>query len=330
VKRWRTGLIIGKLRPPHLGHCYLIETALEQVDQLTVLICHDASDTIPVELRRAWLTELYPEASLRVVESTGLDADDSQLWADMTIRWLGQRPDVVFTSEPYGDPYSRFLGCDHQCVDLDRSRNPISASLILSDPVRYLTYLPQPVRPYFTPRIAIVGAESTGKTTLAKALAKHYGTTWAPEYGRTYWEGLLTLPRINCSPKDFEHIAAMQLELEDRLARHATGPIICDTDVLSTLIWKERYLGICSPIVEAMIDLRRYRLYILTGAEIPWEDDGTRDGRDIRAWMHDRFVAELTSRGLPFVHLNGPHEARLAEATRHVDVAMKDHATRFR
>src|SRR5438045_1163505 len=55
MKPWRHGLVIGKLRPPHAGHAFLIRTALEQVEALTVIICADDSDTVPADLRAAWL-----------------------------------------------------------------------------------------------------------------------------------------------------------------------------------------------------------------------------------------------------------------------------------
>src|SRR5206468_289063 len=60
MSRWGHGLIVGKLRPPHTGHSYLIRTALEQVDRLTVAVCEHASDPIPAELRAAWVRELFP------------------------------------------------------------------------------------------------------------------------------------------------------------------------------------------------------------------------------------------------------------------------------
>ncbi|MGE3270007.1 MAG: AAA family ATPase, partial [Chloroflexota bacterium] len=221
MKRWQHGLIIGKLRPPHLGHSYLIRTALEQVERLTVVVCRHASDTIPAELRAGWLRELFSTADVRIWDSGDHDPLDSALWARLTQEWLPGSPDVVFTSEAYGEAYTRYLGCDHVCVDQERTTVPISASQILARPLAHLEFLEPPVRAHFVLRVVLVGAESTGKTTLARQLAAHYQTAWVPEYGRPYWDGLLPSAATAYSTQDFIHIAETQQAMEDMLARHA-------------------------------------------------------------------------------------------------------------
>jgi HTH-type transcriptional regulator, transcriptional repressor of NAD biosynthesis genes len=254
MKRWGHGLVIGKFRPPHKGHGLLIETGLAQVDRLTVLVCADASDSIPADLRAAWLRELYPAVDVRVVETTGYDPDDSTLWARLTRGWLSAAPDVVFTSEAYGPVYARHLGCAHVAVDPERVRVPVAGSRILADPAVHRATLEPPVRAYFVPRVVLVGAESTGKTTLARALAARYGTTWVPEYGRTFWDGLLTLPHIAPTTADFVHIAETQRRLEDQLARHADRVLVCDTDAFCTWLWHQRYIGADAPVLRALAD----------------------------------------------------------------------------
>src|SRR5215208_6130186 len=319
MSRWEHGLAIGKFRPPHKGHGLLIRTALARVDRLTILVCADASDPIPAQLRADWLRELHPSAQVRVVETTGHAPDDSSLWAELTLGWLGRAPDVVFTSEPYGDGYARYLQCAHVEVDIRRSQVPVAASQILARPLAHLEWLEPCVRAYFVPRVVLVGAESTGKTTLAQALAAHYRTAWVPEYGRTYSEGMLGSHAGGWTTADFVHIAEAQQRLEDMLARHAHRVLICDTDAFATWLWHERYLRADAPTVRALADARRYALYVLTGDEIPWEDDGTRDRADERHWFQARFRAELESQGKPCIAVEGPLERRLADATALVD-----------
>jgi HTH-type transcriptional regulator, transcriptional repressor of NAD biosynthesis genes len=214
----------------------------------------------------------------------------------------------------YGEAYAGFMGSVHVCVDRAREAVPISASRILARPLAHLEFLEPCVRAYFIPRVAIVGADSTGKTTLARALAAHYRTTWVPEYGRTYWDGLLTLGEVRSTTADFVHIAEAQHRMEDMLARSANRVLICDTDALTTYLWHERYLGSDAPAVRALAAARRYALTILTGDEVPWEDDGTRDRFDDRPRFHARFRAELEALGRPFITLDGPPERRLAAA----------------
>jgi HTH-type transcriptional regulator, transcriptional repressor of NAD biosynthesis genes len=183
------GLVIGKFYPPHLGHKFLIDTASAQVERLDVLICARPEQTIPGELRAQWLREIHPTACVRAIEDPGED-ENSQFWAKYTIQILGRAPDVVFTSEDYGEAYARFLNCRHVMVDRKRACVPISARAIRNAPSRYWDYMEPCVRAYYAKRISIVGAESTGTTTLARELAAHYNTVWVPEYGREYCENL--------------------------------------------------------------------------------------------------------------------------------------------
>ena len=167
-------------------------------------------------------------------------------------------------------------------------------------------------------RVVILGAESTGKTTLAIALAEHYQTTWVPEFGRLYTEA--RRPRGELWRSDeFTFIATEQVRMEDALARSANRVLICDTDAFATAIWHERYLGQSSPEVLAVASGRRYDLYILTDVDTPFVPDDIRDGESIRGWMHKRFQDELSLMRVPMLLLSGPHEQRLAAAIACID-----------
>lgn len=167
-------------------------------------------------------------------------------------------------------------------------------------------------------RVAIVGAESTGKTTLAQELARHFNTVWVPEYGREYTEvsvGREAFFDYKWSSEEFVHIAQKQVELEDKLAKSANRVLICDTDVLATCIWQERYMGSCSAEVERIASQRSYALYLLADCDIPFMQDGLRDGEHLRQWMTNRFREELTRRQLPWTLIYGSQEQRLRAAT---------------
>jgi NadR type nicotinamide-nucleotide adenylyltransferase len=176
-------------------------------------------------------------------------------------------------------------------------------------------------------RVVLVGAESTGKTTLARRLAAHYQTAWVPEYGRPYWEGLLPSSTASYTTDDFVHIAEVQQHMEDMLARHANRVLICDTDAFTTWLWHELYLGTDvhphgetdAAAVKAIADRHQHDLHILAGTDIPWEDDGTRDRPEQRAWFQERFRQELTASGRPFVEVGGTVEERLAKAVTAID-----------
>ena len=169
-------------------------------------------------------------------------------------------------------------------------------------------------------RVVIVGAESTGKTTLAMALAEHYQTTWVPEFGRLYTEA--RRPRGELWHSDeFTFIATEQVRMEDALARIANRVLICDTDAFATAIWHERYLG--KPSAEVLAIARRAcDLYILTDVDTPFVADDIRDGESIRKWMHDRFHDELSRMTTPILVVSGPHEQRLATAIARIDARL--------
>jgi NadR type nicotinamide-nucleotide adenylyltransferase len=308
-------LIVGKFFPPHRGHRYLIETACSQVDRLTVFVCSQPEQTPPAELRAAWLREIHPNVEVRVVADE-VDADDSAGWATFCRTCLGYNPEVVFSSEEYGDRFAHFLGCRHIQVDRARRVVPISATQVRANPWRAWEFLDPPVRGYYALRVCIVGAESTGKTTLAAALATELETNWVPEYGRELSERkLAALGRYEWRSEEFVEIARKQCELEDWAAREANRVLVCDTDAFATPIWHERYLGSRSPEVERIAaNHRRPDLYLLSDVNIPFVQDGTRDGEQIRTWMHGRFIERLTGDARRFLPLRGTLSSQLEQA----------------
>lgn len=314
------GLIIGKFYPPHRGHKYLIDRAQAACRELTVIICYKPNETIPGLLRAQWLQRIHPDVRVLAIEDNKLADDDSAGWAAFTLSILGFVPDAVFTSEAYGDPYAAFMGTVHVLVDRDRTHVPISGTMVRSDPMRYAEYLEPCVRGYFARRVTILGAESTGTTTLSIALAKHYHTVWVPEEGRTYSHGKVHGANTSVwHEAEFIHIAESQNELENRLAEVSNGLVICDTDAFATGIWHERYLGQRSPQVEAIGNRIVHDLYIVTGDEIPFVDDGVRDGEAIRHSMHELFIERLTETGKKFIVVRGTPEERLKLAVQAID-----------
>ncbi len=316
------GLVIGKFYPPHRGHKFLIDTALGAVDHLDVLVCVRADQTIPGDLRQRWLQEIHPSAHVIQVDDFGED-DNSKAWAEYTRARLGYAPDIVFTSESYGELYARYLGCRHVLVDQDRRAVQISATEVRANPLKHWDFLEPCVRAHFAMRICIVGAESTGTTTLAQDLAEHYQTVWVPEYGRKYCEDLsasgVDLWNYSWRSEEFLKIADTQCELEDSLAREANRVLICDTDPLATGIWHERYMRFRSPEIEKLAKSRRYQLYFLTDCDIPFVQDGLRDGETIRQWMTHRFEERLAECHIPWIKVSGTPPDRLKSSVEHID-----------
>ena len=319
------GLVVGKFYPPHRGHKRLIDAARARCDRLVVILAHHRSQTIPGELRLAWLREIHPDCDVRLVPDE-LD-DDSQQWADWTVAYLGRAPDVVFSSEDYGPVYARLMGARHEMVDRARAIVPISGTAVRADPAAALDFLEPCVRAHFVPRVVLIGAESTGKTTLAGELAAAFGTAWVPEYGREYWEAKAAGWQ-SAAPAwrtgEFAHIAAEQQRREAAAARLARRVLVCDTNAFATGTWHERYLGVRSAAVDAIGAADRVALYLLAGVDAPFVQDGWRDGASHRAWMHRRFAEQLRAGPVPFATLTGGWPARraaaLAAVERHLGV----------
>lgn len=317
------GLVIGKFYPPHKGHKYLIDTARQGVDFLSVIVCSKADQTIPAQLRAQWLRDIHPDIDeIKIIESTDdeLPEDDSKAWADATIDWLGYSPDIVYTSESYGDAYAAYMGSEHVSVDKFRSKFPISGTEVRTSPLAHSEFLEPIVRQHFVKRICVLGAESTGTTTISQALAEHYKTEWVPEYGRTYTEQKYAKTKDpEWSSDEFAHIATTQNTQEDEAALAANKLLICDTNSLVTNVWHQHFMGSSSDQVAKLADGRTYDLYLITSPDFPFVQDGFREDDAVRQQMHNQFIELLNSQNLPYVLLSGSHKQRLRTASRSID-----------
>ena len=336
---FRHGLVVGKFYPPHAGHHALIEAAAARCATVTVVVAPSRRESIPLEDRVAWLREVHAAAPwVRIVgryDDHPVDYADPAVWelhCAVFREAAGPEPvDAVFSAEAYGEELARRFDAVPVCVDPGRRAVPVSGTAVRADPVAHWRWLSPPVRAWFVRRVVVVGAESTGTTTMAAALADHYGTAWVPEYGRELTDRKLTELRsrrpvatvfdVTWERDDFLEVVREQQAAEEAAAR-VSGPLLfCDTDARATAIWEERYLGSSSEAVRAAA--RRPALYLLTDHEgVPFDDDGLRDGEHLRAWMTGRFRAELADCGAPVVELRGSHEVRLAMAVTACDALL--------
>ncbi|MEZ5179983.1 MAG: AAA family ATPase, partial [Acidimicrobiales bacterium] len=334
------------------GHELLVHTAAATARRVSVLVLAHPDETIPLVDREAWLAETFEDFS-NVTVAGGMDPhpidyDEPTVW-DLHVREfravLGTVTDepvtAVYSSEAYGDELARRFDARHVPVDPDRALVPMSSTAVRRDPVACWEQLPRAVRGGLARRVVVVGAESTGTTTVSRALTDalrarggaHGLTRWVPEHGRAATVTKLAEARARAAlardappdaadlhwpTEEFEAIAAEQNRLEDVLAREGGPVLVCDTDAFATAIWHERYVGHRSPAVESLG--RHHPLYLLTHHEgVPFEQDGMRDGEHIRTWMTGRFEETLAETGRRFVVLHGSIRERVDRAMEAVD-----------
>lgn len=363
--RFRHALVIGKFYPPHAGHHFLIEAAAQWSSLVTVVVMAADSESLALDRRVAWLREMFrllPRVRVvGAVDNDPTDFESEASWQRQTERIRGSLAradeisgggapvsvDAVFSSEGYGDELARRFGAVPVCLDPGRQSYPVSGAAVRRDPPGHWHLLSPGVRQALCQRVVIVGAESTGKTTLARELAaalRRRGgiwsrTLWLAEYGREYTVGKLAVAqgraRFDLTPlpapetlrwesSEFEHIAEVQQEREERAAADSGPVLVCDTDVFATEVWHERYLGTRSAALRERVRLLPPRLcYLLTEwRDVPFENDGLRDGEQVRGWMHGTFVERLREAGALYHVVDGAAGSRLAQALAWLDARL--------
>jgi NadR type nicotinamide-nucleotide adenylyltransferase len=164
-------------------------------------------------------------------------------------------------------------------------------------------------------RIAIVGPECTGKSTLALSLASHYQTQWVPEFAREF---LNQLDR-DYVQSDLVEIAKGQLAAEDEAAYKAKSVLICDTNLVVIKIWSEFKYGNCDSEIIQLLNSRKYDLHLLTDIDIPWENDPLREHPDKRQALFALYKSDLGKMKVPFIEISGSSEQRISKATQAID-----------
>ena len=160
-------------------------------------------------------------------------------------------------------------------------------------------------------RVAILGAESTGKSTLAAELARRYDTLWVPEYLREFVE---TEQRVPMETDQFD-IAGVQMEREDAAAARARGFLFCDTTPFMTAVYSGVYWGRVDPALAALDLHYDYDVTLVAAPDLPWVAVGLqRESAAVRQQVHEALVDKLKRRVIAYTLLTGSLEQRLAQA----------------
>jgi NadR type nicotinamide-nucleotide adenylyltransferase len=164
-------------------------------------------------------------------------------------------------------------------------------------------------------KIAIVGPESTGKSTISEQLAAHYHTIYVPEFARDYCKSL-TEP---CNWQDEINMFHGQLQLEKELLPKANRILICDTTFLTVKIWSDHIFGKSPEEVLQRLPLHTYDFYLLMDIDLPWQDDPLRDFPDLREHFLSIWHQELNALYADYQVVSGSNQQRLQNAISAID-----------
>lgn len=167
----------------------------------------------------------------------------------------------------------------------------------------------------YIPKIAVVGPESTGKSTLSAYLARHYQTIWVPEYAREYCEGL----DRDCTIEDEINMFHGQLALEEKLIPQASRLLICDTTFITIKIWCDEWFGYTPQEVLDQLAQHPYDLYLLLSIDLPWQDDPLRNFPTKREHFMQVWHRELQALNVNYIVISGTGQERYNQAVKEVD-----------
>lgn len=286
------GLVVGKFMPFHRGHQLLIESALAEVDELTVVVydssSYDIDPRMDVLTRCRWISTLYPQIHNIVPRPDVLSGeltDQEKSSPEYSLEYARDLKflfpfDVVFSSEEYGEPWAEAIArvqgraCRNIVVDPERSMLPISGTQIRYNLYEHRGWLDPIVYRSFVQKVVFVGTESAGKSTLAEAMAKELDTKWVHEYGRELWIEQNLTGTFN----DMYKIASNQYRREEAALLHSRDFLFCDTNAWTTLQWSLMYNKTADARLYDLVQRTKDEyIWILCENDFGWVDDGSRE-----------------------------------------------------
>lgn len=171
-------------------------------------------------------------------------------------------------------------------------------------------------------KIAVIGPESTGKSTLCQKLAVHYQTSLVPEYAREYLETYGT----DYTYEDLLKIAKGQISLEEDALKKLQDekhhlPLFIDTNLYVMKVWSEYVFNNCHNWILNRIAERKYDLYLLCDVDLPWIKDKLREYPDakIRRKLFHFYKELMISQSTPWCTISGNYAERMEKAIQFID-----------
>lgn len=325
---YQHAVIATKAYPLHYGHIHVINKAREQSTRVTVFVVYGPGESPSGVDRAAAVQRTFPDVNVKLVADIGTDDTDpasSVYWGRYAWDIMEDNDfDAVFGSEPYLYTWAEAMGVEAVMVDTRRTLVPVSGTEIRNDPMANWSYIAEEFRPFYLKRVLVVGAESTGKTTLCKKLAQTYSTRFVPEYGRVFVEEYVP-EGMDIETIDKRIIFGSILNNQERIAKEIElqSHRICfyDTDFFTTMLWYEQWQNSEDSLYRLLgeaVDREANKwdlVLISTDQHATWDYDGWREQTSgVRAEFTRRLQLYFDERaengGCPYVTLGGTWATR--------------------
>jgi len=311
------GLTLGKFAPLHKGHQLVIETAIAEMDEVSVIIYNAPEATlVPLNIRSNWLRKLYPKIHVIEAWDGPTEVGDTPEIKRKHEKYIIEHLNITgithfYSSEFYGEHMSIALGAQNRLVEPIRNSVPISGTKIRENPFPFREYISPVVYKDLVTNVVFLGAPSTGKTTIAEKMADEFQTVWMPEYGREYWETHQVNRKLSIG--QLVELAEGHLDREDRRLYQANNYLFTDTNAITTYMFSLYYHGTAHHKLIELANLAqsRYDLVFLCDVDIPYDDTWDRSGDISRKVFQKQIIGDLLVRKIPFILLNGGLEERV-------------------
>jgi NadR type nicotinamide-nucleotide adenylyltransferase len=184
-------------------------------------------------------------------------------------------------------------------------------------------------------KVVVIGPESTGKSSLCEELAQHFDTVWCPEFAREYlltngkaygYDDLLTIAKGQLAMEDEYLLTAVSYNKLTKDGTISNEPLLfVDTDMYVMKVWCEFVYGKCHNWILDQIVSRKYDLYLLCNADLPWVQDELREypNLETRQRLYHIYKDIMINQSVPWIDISGNYEERRLKAIASVDELLK-------
>jgi HTH-type transcriptional regulator, transcriptional repressor of NAD biosynthesis genes len=311
-------LTFGKFLPFHKGHQAMIEFALSK-GRVTVVVCNSDKETLSGLQRKVWIEKTVGCAWLDVIvfnyseddlsSSSEASEEISEAWAKEFKKLVPDATHVV-TSEDYGDYVAKFMGIEHIPFDKPRNIVPVSATKIRNGFQEYWGFVPDVVKEDISFKIVIAGTESTGKSTLSRRLANHYGFGHVKEAGRVF---IPTSKKFD--EHDLDHVAKEHYRWIKESSIY-NPVLVCDTDINTTIGYHVNTFGGWPSKYE---HIPNGDLYLYLNNDVEHVQDGTRLEKSGRDWLDTVHRQVFYRKGIDIVEISGDWNSRFEQSKKAIE-----------